>query len=370
MSNKLPALQPGAKISAYSIGTLGPLALTQKGDILVTMTSHQVGSLKKGATLFLLPKKIPIGGLVKKYKIKYIKKTRRKIKNSSTLLSHKLAPYDSSLRIKGIEDDLPIVLKKPIEPEINRTLIKSGASTGVTQGKVLDVSKEVTVEFSDGSVAKFSDQIMSEYMGTHGDSGSFVLTADTFEPVGLLFAGNQQVAFHNKLTNVAKLMDFRGFFCPISLPPNTPPELRFIISTIIPDGFFIQKTNLLNRDPDIILKELGIGEIRKKSTGGFEVFYEGAILTSNSHKIGDEGSFLFTEKRQVIGLAVGGNEQATVAIKIDKILRALNLELITSFTKSSLVFVHKSGYWRTRCKTCDATIAPGSKCSFCGSVAN
>ena len=118
------------------------------------------------------------------------------------------------------------------------------------------------------------------------------------------------------------------------------------------------------------MKELGIREIRKKPKGGFAVLYEDVILTSNPHKIGDEGSLLFTKKNQVIGLDVGGNQNKTVTMKIDKILRALNLELITNFSKSSLVYVHRSGYWRTRCKNCNATISPGSKCIFCGNVEN
>lgn len=363
--SKLPVVQPGAKVEAYSIGTLGPLALTGKGDIVFTTTSHQIGPLKKGASLFLLPQNIPIGTFAKRHKIRYARNAKSTVKNSYTSMGLERKPYDSSLRISGIEDDLPVVLKGPVEPELNRSLIKSGAQTGVTYGAMIDANKEVIVEFSDGSVAVFTDQIMSEYMGTHGDSGSFVLTADTFEPVGLLFAGNQSVTFHNKLTNIAKLENLLGYFSPISLPTNTPSELRFIISTIIPDGFFFQRTNLLAKDPNQILKELGVMEIVETTTGGYDVRYEDTIVTSHPHKIGDEGSFLNAAEGGVVGLDIGGNERKTVVMKIDKVMKALNLELITNFSYRSLTHVHMSGYWRTRCKRCNATIAPGSKCRFC-----
>lgn len=363
-----PLLQPGVAVSVYTghVGTMGPLALTMKGEIVMTLTSHQTGSSKEGTKLLLWPQKIPIGQLLRKSKIRYIEKGRiEKGRHSYDNLNLKQMPYNSSLRIKGINDYLPVVLKKPVEPDIGRVLIKSGWATGVTRNQVLDVSKDIKVQFSDGSVAKFVNQIMTGFMGTHGDSGAFVLTEDSFEPVGLLFAGNPQVTFHNKLTILAKMFNLMGFFCPISLPANTPLSLRFIISSIIPDGFFIQTTNLLNKRPEKIMEQLGIKEITKNSAGGFNVLYEDAMCTNNPHKLGDEGSFLFTRDNKVIGLAVGGNEKMTVAIKIHRVLEALNLKLITNFSRKSLFFIYRSGYWRIRCKRCGATMAPGSICIFC-----
>lgn len=371
MDWELPGVQPGATVyAAYSTGTLGPLGLTKSGDIVMIMTSHQVGPLKEGATIFLWPEKIPIARLIGKSETKYTKKMERMTRDLNKFLSCGQAPYASSLRIKGIEEDIPIVLKKPIEPQVGRKLIKSGGKTGVTQSEVIGANEEVTVELSDGREAKFADQIKTGYMGTHGDSGSFVLTLDTFEPAGLLFAGDQRVTFHNKLSNISKEMDMdiTGFFCPISLPANTPLWLRFIISSIIPDGFFFQKTNLLTEDPEWISKQLGIKEVEVNPAGGFNIIFEDLVLVDAPFHPGDQGSLIFSQDNKVIGLAIGGNADATAVMKSTKLLKPFKLELITNFTRNSLYYVHESGYWRTRCKICSATIVPGSRCRFCGNM--
>lgn len=369
MHRDVPIVQPGVAISVYKrrFGTLGPLALTTEGEIVRLMTSHQLGPSKEGETLFLYPEMVPLGRVGKKTEIKYSKgppKGRRPAEVARHP-QYKQLPHDTSLRIRGIEDDLPVVLKKPIEPSADRILIKSGAATGITESKVIHASKDVTVTFSDGSEAEFIDQIMTGNMGTDGDSGSFVLSRDTFEPVSLLFAGNRLVTFHNKLTNVAKTGNLKGFFSPISLPRKTPPSLRFIVSSILPDGFFMQKKNLLKKHPYEIMQKLGIGKITPIPNGGFDVFYEDLALSNIPHTVGDEGSVI-SQDDKVCGLVVGGSKKATVVMKISKVLDALDLELIASFTKTALHYVHQSGYWRTRCRQCNATIAPGAICRFCG----
>jgi len=363
---KPPLIQPGSQTYAHSRrGTFGPIAVNNDGEILLLTTSHQVGQLKEGESIYLYPDIIPVGKLLYKSKINYYQSFNKKQNKKELLKSDKKKPFDQSFRVKGFGEYLPHVLKKPIYPVINQKLITYGAFSHIMKNIVLHDNAEINVIFDDGKKAKFCEQIKTGYMGTNGDSGSFVLTEDTFEPVGMLFAGNKMETYHNKLTEISKKINIFGFFCPISLPKESPSVLVQIVSSIIPDGYFYQKNNLYNKKVQQITEELGITEINKEKNGTYTVKYEDMIITSNPHKHGDEGSFL-SKDNKVIGLAVAGSEKITCTIKIEKVLKALDLELIAFYKKESLAIIERSGYWNMRCIHCGATMIPNSKCHFCG----
>ena len=69
-------------------------------------------------------------------------------------------------------------------------LVKSGRTTNVTYGQVLQVDVTVRVQYGAGKIATFTDQVMAGAMSQPGDSGSAVLDATNDELVGLLFAGS------------------------------------------------------------------------------------------------------------------------------------------------------------------------------------
>ena len=73
--------------------------------------------------------------------------------------------------------------------ELGMALTKSGRTTNVTQGEVLQVDVTVRVQYGAGQIATFEDQVMAGAMSQPGDSGSAVLDADR-NLVGLLFAGS------------------------------------------------------------------------------------------------------------------------------------------------------------------------------------
>jgi hypothetical protein len=77
---------------------------------------------------------------------------------------------------------------------------KSGRSTALTTGTVIDVNATVSVSYGDFSVP-FEDQIITTGMAGPGDSGSLLVSEDN-KAVGLLFAGSSQVVVHNKIQNV------------------------------------------------------------------------------------------------------------------------------------------------------------------------
>jgi hypothetical protein len=84
-----------------------------------------------------------------------------------------------------------------VAPTIGRKVAKSGAATGLTCGTILSISTTIYVEYQKGCntgstyVCDFTDQITIADLGfsAQGDSGSLVVTQDTADPVGLLFAG-------------------------------------------------------------------------------------------------------------------------------------------------------------------------------------
>jgi hypothetical protein len=84
-----------------------------------------------------------------------------------------------------------------VAPTIGRPVAKSGAATGLTCGTVLSIDTTIYVEYQLGCntgstyVCDFTDQIVITDTGfsAQGDSGSLVVTQDTADPVGLLFAG-------------------------------------------------------------------------------------------------------------------------------------------------------------------------------------
>jgi hypothetical protein len=84
-----------------------------------------------------------------------------------------------------------------VAPTIGRRVAKSGAATGLTCGTILSIAAAVNVEYQKGCntgstyVCDFTDLIAVADAGfsAHGDSGSLIVTQDTADPVGLLFAG-------------------------------------------------------------------------------------------------------------------------------------------------------------------------------------
>jgi hypothetical protein len=93
-------------------------------------------------------------------------------------------------------------------PTIGRLVAKSGAATGLTCGSILAINTTIYVEYKKGCntgstyVCDFTDQIEIADAGfsAEGDSGSLVVTQDTADPVGLLFAGTSSDTVANPVS--------------------------------------------------------------------------------------------------------------------------------------------------------------------------
>ncbi len=85
-------------------------------------------------------------------------------------------------------------------------VLKSGRTSGLTEGKVLSVGVTVKVDILEDEIGWFTDQIMSDLVSRPGDSGSLVLN-DKKEAVGLLFAGSDKYTVFNRIQNVLEKLN-------------------------------------------------------------------------------------------------------------------------------------------------------------------
>lgn len=92
-------------------------------------------------------------------------------------------------------------------PGIGLNVQKSGRTTAITKGVISQVDVMTNVEYGEGKIALFVDQLMIEKAGfsAGGDSGSVILDTRNYL-VGLLFAGSDTVTIANKITNVFDLL--------------------------------------------------------------------------------------------------------------------------------------------------------------------
>jgi hypothetical protein len=78
---------------------------------------------------------------------------------------------------------------------------KSGRTTALTAGQILQVDVTAAVSYGEGKTAQFADQLMAGAMSQGGDSGSAVLD-DNDRLIGLLFAGSDSSTIINRIENV------------------------------------------------------------------------------------------------------------------------------------------------------------------------
>lgn len=87
-------------------------------------------------------------------------------------------------------------------PTLGMRVIKSGRTTGLTQGTVMQLEVTVDVTYEEHT-ARFLNQIMCSPMSERGDSGSLVLDFER-SAIGLLFSGSDYVTVVNPIQAVLK----------------------------------------------------------------------------------------------------------------------------------------------------------------------
>jgi S1-C subfamily serine protease len=91
------------------------------------------------------------------------------------------------------------------EAQIGDVVQKSGATSEVNQGAVLDTAGAARVSYGSRGTAAFENQIISTAIASPGDSGSLVFNMQN-GLVGVLFAGNDQFTIINKISDVLEAL--------------------------------------------------------------------------------------------------------------------------------------------------------------------
>jgi hypothetical protein len=97
-----------------------------------------------------------------------------------------------------------------VTPTVGHAVAKSGRSTGLTCSKILATRVTASVQYQKGCgtgsafSVTYTDEVAITNGGfsAEGDSGSLVVTQDTAEAVGLLFAGSDQDTVANPIADV------------------------------------------------------------------------------------------------------------------------------------------------------------------------
>jgi hypothetical protein len=100
---------------------------------------------------------------------------------------------DEILNIGPIQGTAQGALGMPIK--------KSGRTTGLTTGEILQIDVTADVQYGGGRTARFTDQLLAGAMSQGGDSGSAVLN-DNNRLIGLLFAGSDTTTIINRIEHV------------------------------------------------------------------------------------------------------------------------------------------------------------------------
>ena len=99
-----------------------------------------------------------------------------------------------------------------VAPALGMMVGKSGRTTQLTQGRITGLGATINVNYGGGRIALFQDQIaitgVSGAFSAGGDSGSSIWTWNQQRnPVGLLFAGGNNITFANQMRRVVVALD-------------------------------------------------------------------------------------------------------------------------------------------------------------------
>ena len=149
------------------------------------------------ATTFAKATNYLTGILGSSHKVKVIKQNEQAVNYVDAAVAHPLDMADINKNILDIGFILGVE-----DYYLGMKVRKTGRTTGYTTGEIVLVNATVNVNYGDGKVAKFEDQIVSGFMSEGGDSGSLLVAEDENKAVGLLYAGSSQSTIYNPISRV------------------------------------------------------------------------------------------------------------------------------------------------------------------------
>jgi len=92
---------------------------------------------------------------------------------------------------------------------LGQRVVKSGRTTEFTEGHISLTHATIKVSYGSGKLATFQDQLVAGPMSAGGDSGSLVVSGDTTNAVGLLFAGSAQTTIFSPIEPILDYFNVR-----------------------------------------------------------------------------------------------------------------------------------------------------------------
>ena len=123
------------------------------------------------------------------------------------------------------------------EPELGMKGQKSGRTTGLTQGEITDLKATIRVQYPDGYLITFKNQVLTTPMLEGGDSGSKFL--DSNRVLRLLgFAGSDKVSCWNYISKVLEALKVDPVLAE-GPPPVPKPLIKMIVKTTVDGQTFV-----------------------------------------------------------------------------------------------------------------------------------
>lgn len=205
-TNRIRPVVGGISIS-HLLSTAGTLACTVKdkisGKIFGLSNNHVVamqwGEKKEGKIGDSIVQPGVVDGGTETDKIGELVKWKEVSLESPNIIDAGIFTVDGLNSILEVGKPAHVV-----EPTAGITVKKSGRSSGLTFGRIIDLGATMTVEGWGNAV--FEDQIVvSPAFGIPGDSGSWV-GDENDNTIGLLFAGSTEITLVNKAKNIEELL--------------------------------------------------------------------------------------------------------------------------------------------------------------------
>jgi len=127
------------------------------------------------------------------------------------LVDAALARPDSPAQVRILEvlgpGDMPLTVIGDADAQVGDAVKKFGWTTKHTIGEVIGIDGSVQVQYGEGKIATFEDQLILDPAGfsAGGDSGSAILNEQN-QVVGLLFAGSEEITIANRVAHVKTLL--------------------------------------------------------------------------------------------------------------------------------------------------------------------
>lgn len=116
-------------------------------------------------------------------------------------------------------------------PRVGERVIKAGRTSGLNEDTVTDIDATIKVDYGNFT-AQFLHQIVTGPCGKAGDSGSALISKDTMDLVGLLFAGSETITIHNHAPTVFQELGVEGGLAVV-------PSISSALLPLIVGGFML-----------------------------------------------------------------------------------------------------------------------------------